>query len=132
MAYEATGDVFSIGETRQISERFRVREIALIIADNPKYPQFVQFQVSGDRCEALDTYQEGDRVTVEFNLRGRQGKNGDKIFNSLDVWKIGHAVPKDAPGGLRQESRSSSTQHTTRHAPREDDRPPPVDDDLPY
>lgn len=91
MGIEVTGEIHVIGETKQVSDKFRKREFVLSISDNPKYPQHVQFQLTNDRCEQLDGYEEGDRVRIDFSLRGREWRSPSgevKYFNTLDVWKI--------------------------------------------
>jgi hypothetical protein len=88
---EATGKLHTIYETKQVSERFTKREFVVELADNPKYPQVVLFQLTGDRVTQLDDMKVGDQVRIEFSLRGREWKSpkGEvKYFNSLDVWKI--------------------------------------------
>lgn len=102
MGYEVkSGIVHFIGATKQVSERFSKRELVIEIADNPKYPQFVQFEATGDRCERLDGVKRGDEVELEFNLRGREWKSPSgevKFFNTLDVWKV--KVIKAAPAPI--------------------------------
>ena len=91
MGIEATGKLHTIFETKQVSERFTKREFVIELADNPKYPQVVLFQLTGDRCAQLDDLKVGDQVRIEFSLRGREWRSptGDvKYFNSLDVWKV--------------------------------------------
>src|SRR3954453_9506338 len=91
MGMEAIGKLHTIFETKQVSERFTKREFVVELADNPKYPQTVLFQLSGDRCTMLDDMKVGDQVRIEFSLRGREWRSpkGEvKYFNSLDVWKI--------------------------------------------
>ena len=91
MAYEANGKVVQVFETRHVSEKFSKREFVIEIADNPRYPQVVSFQLTGDRCARLDSVGIGDIVRVEFSLRGREWKSpsGDvKFFNTLDCWKL--------------------------------------------
>ena len=120
MGMETTGRVHALFETQQVTERFRKREFVVELADNPRYPQYVQFQLTGDRCDSLDGFNVGDEVRVEFSLRGREWKSpkGElKYFNSLDVWTLekvgaGHGVPDDVPIF--------------------DDTPPPTDDDIPF
>src|SRR6476469_10518940 len=102
MGMEAIGKLHTIYETKQVSERFTKREFVVELADNPKYPQFVQFQLTGDRCTQLDDMRVGDEVRIEFSLRGREWRspNGDvKYFNSLDVWKIEPARAGRSAGG---------------------------------
>lgn len=91
MGIEATGTIYAVFETKQVSERFTKREFVLELADNPKYPQLVMFQATGDRCASLDGFSTGDKVRVEFSLRGREWRSpkGEvKYFNTLDVWKV--------------------------------------------
>lgn len=105
MGIEATGKLHAIFETKQVSERFTKREFVVEIADNPKYPQLVLFQLSGDRVSQLDRMRVGDAIRIEFSLRGREWRSpaGEvKYFNSLDVWKVeplragrGEADPRD-------------------------------------
>lgn len=90
MAYRASGRLLKKFDANQISDRFRKREFVLEIADG-KYPQTILFQLTGDRCEVLDDFQEGQTVEVEFNLRGREWtspKGEVKFFNTLDAWKL--------------------------------------------
>lgn len=91
MGIEVTGKLHVVNETKQVSERFSKREIVVEIADNPKYPQFVAFQLTGDRCSLADDLRVGDLVRIEFSLRGREWRSPQgetKYFNSLDIWKI--------------------------------------------
>ena len=130
MAMEVTGKLRTIFDTKQVSERFTKREFVLELTDG-KYPQSVLFQLTGDRCAALDQFQVGDEVRLEFNLRGREWKSpqGDvKYFNSLDVWRI---------EGSRESARARRGPGDPRHVesppPRLDDEPRPRDlDDLPF
>lgn len=137
MGIEVSGKLHTIYETKQVSERFAKREFVLEMADNPKYPQLVLFQLTGDRCAQLDDHQVGDEVRVEFSLRGREWKSPQgelKYFNSLDVWKLEagragrgrNAAP--AGNGYRGDPRD------TEVPPRGDDdfRRTTVDDDLPF
>ena len=108
MGLEARGRIHKINDAQQVTERFRKREFVVELTDNPRYPQYVQFQLTGDRCEMLDDYREGDEVQLEFSLRGREwtSPRGEiRYFNSLDVWTIERAgdadqpPPPDDPGG---------------------------------
>jgi len=87
--YNLKGKVKVISETRQVSEKFKLREF--VITTEGDYPQTIQFQSVQDKCELLDTIKEGQSVNVHFNLRGREWTNNDgvvKVFNTLDAWKI--------------------------------------------
>lgn len=118
MGIEATGRVHMIGPTEQKSERFTKREFVLEIADNPKYPQLVQFQATGDRCSQLDSVSVGDTVRVEFSLRGREWRSpsGDvKYFNSLDVWRV------ERKGGEQRQSNTPATSRAVTSQPSGED-----------
>ena len=114
------GRVYSLFEAKQITERFRKREFVLELADNSRYPQYVLFQLTGDRCEDLDAFEKGDMVQVEFNLRGREWKSPQgelKYFNSLDVWKI---QAEDATSAFDDEP------------PLPEGPPPAAEDEIPF
>lgn len=101
MGIEAIGKLHTIYETKQVSERFSKREFVVEITDNPKYPQTVLFQLTGDRCSQLDGMNVGDQISIEFSLRGREWRSpgGEvKYFNSLDVWKVVPARAGARPG----------------------------------
>lgn len=117
-----TGRIHALFDAQQVTQRFRKREFVLELGDNPRYPQFVMFQLTGDRCENLDGFSAGEEVRVEFSLRGRewQSPQGEtRYFNSLDVWTIERL---GAGGGSGP--------------PPDDDIPmptePPPDDDIPF
>ncbi len=116
---ETRGRIHATFDTQQVTERFRKREFVVELADNPRYPQYVMFQLTGDRCEQLEGFSVGDEVRVEFSLRGREWKSpqGDiKYFNSLDVWTIQR---RGAGADAAEPSRL-------------DEPPPPADDDIPF
>lgn len=101
MGFHITGRIHHIGDTEQKTERFRKRDFVLELAENPRYPQYVQFQLTGDRCESIEAFRQGDEIRVEFSLRGREWKGRDGVtrwFNSLDVWTIDRAAEAGAPG----------------------------------
>jgi len=150
MGHEISGKLHAIFDTAQVSERFTKREFVLELADNPKYPQLVQFQLTGDRVSQLDSFRVGDEVTIEFSLRGREWKSprGEtKYFNSLDVWRIeagrnamgGGGGGGGGRGGARREEPRGGGRGAPppRSAPggrdpRDGDVPPLSDDDRPY
>jgi hypothetical protein len=126
MGIEATGTLHTIFNTVQVSERFSKREFVVELNDNPKYPQLVLFQATGDRCEQLDNLQVGDEVKIEFSLRGREWrspKGETKYFNSLDVWKV------ERKGSARQ---ASNQRRDSAPAGGPPNVPPPIDDDIPF
>jgi single-stranded DNA-binding protein len=132
MGIEVTGKLHTINETKQVSERFSKREFVVELADNPKYPQLVLFQLTGDRCAQLDEHKVGDEVRIEFSLRGREWRSPQgelKYFNSLDVWKL---EPARASQGRRGNSNANGNGNAPqfRGDPRDLDIPPRGDDDF--
>ncbi len=101
MGMEISGKLHVINEAQQVTERFRKREFVLELSENTRFPQFVIFQLTGDRCGRIDDFEVGDEVRVEFSLRGREWNSprGEvKYFNSLDVWnleRVGGAQSRD-------------------------------------
>jgi hypothetical protein len=91
MGYELKGTIIKLFEAKQVSERFTKRELVVETADNPKYPQPVLMQITGDKISQLDGLSVGDEVRADFSVRGRawSGGAGDtKYYVSLDIWKI--------------------------------------------
>ena len=85
--YEMNGQIKTIGETKTFGSDFQVREFVIETADE-KYPQKVKFQVIKEGCEKLgDDFNEGDNVTVAFNIRGKELDDG-RVFNNLQAWRI--------------------------------------------
>ena len=122
MGIEISGKIHAVFEAKQITERFRKREFVLELTDNPKYPQTVIFQLSGDRCEAIDGFEIGQEVRVDFSLRGREWKSPQgeiRFFNSLDVWTIEKTAGAGA-GRFGEEP------------PFPEEPPPPSDNDIPF
>lgn len=91
MGFQLGGRLHVIHEAKQITERFRKREFVIESNDNPRYPQYVIFQLTGDRCEQLDGFSVGDEVQVDFSVQGREWRSPSgevRHFNSLNVWTI--------------------------------------------
>jgi hypothetical protein len=139
MGMEASGRLHTIFDTKQVSERFSKREFVVEMNDNPKYPQTVLFQLTGDRCSQLDGLNVGDQISIEFSLRGREWRSpaGEvKYFNSLDVWRV---EPAHAGNRARSNSGNYGGPRDTRDVPpARDYEPRPADlggsreDDIPF
>jgi len=95
MAYKAEGKIQKIFDTEQKSASFQAREFVIEVADG-QYPQMVKFQLVQDKCNLVDDYKEGEEISVDFDLRGREW-NG-KYFTNLQAWRISRADGADAGG----------------------------------
>ena len=100
-----TGRLHKIFPTNQVSDSFKKREF--VIETEGEYKQLPKFEFTQDKCSKLDSYNEGDNVTVHFNLRGRLWLNSDNkevYFNTLSAWKIEVVVANEAVEQIDQET----------------------------
>lgn len=118
MAYQATGRLHKIFETEQKSASFTVRDFVIETADS-KFPQLIKFQLTQDKCALIDEFSEGDEISVEFDLRGREWN--DKFFTNLNAWRIGLASGQDG-------SNEAPAETTAAPATSFDD----LEDDIPF
>jgi len=86
-----SGSIVEIMEVQQVTDSFKKREFVIEHAENPQYPEFIKFELIQDKCALLDAQKVGDKVVVQFNLKGRKwtDKAGQvKYFNSLQAWRL--------------------------------------------
>lgn len=125
MAFEVEGKLHRLFPTEQKSASFQAREFVLEIPDG-NYPQLVKFQAVQDRCAMLDNFNEGDRIKVSFDLRGREW-NG-KYLTNLNAWRIERAGAADATSSAPADERFPADPF-----PDYSNTPPPANmDDLPF
>ncbi|MGZ3882824.1 MAG: DUF3127 domain-containing protein [Bacteroidia bacterium] len=106
---EVTGQLKVKFDTQRISDKFQKREFVLSTELSTPYPQHVSFQLTQDKCALLDSYNVGDELKVQFNLRGREwnGPQGIKYFNTLEAWRIEKVSAGAVSQGNTQQSSSS-------------------------
>ncbi len=129
MNMQIQGKIHAAFDAAQVTDRFRKREFVLELDGASRYPQYVMFQLTGDRCESLDGFSPGDEVAVEFSLRGREWtspKGETRFFNSHEVWSIDRAGEARGAGGDEGGDPAGE--------PRGGSEPPPPtdDDDIPF
>ena len=128
-SFETTGILKVKKETQVVSDKFSKREFVITTDTDTQYPQYISLQLIQDRCGLLDSFKEGDKLRVSFNLRGREwsGPEGLRYFNSLEAWrleKIEDGTSTDATGTpviQRQPEKSPEVMPSTEIA-----------DDLPF
>ena len=85
-----SGKIKLINETKEYgSNGFRKRE--LVVTTQEQYPQNILVEFVQERCELLDSYNIGELVKIDINIRGREWTNNDnevKYFNSIQGWRI--------------------------------------------
>jgi len=97
MSLEIKGRIVRIFDAEAVSPTFTVRKFWIEHGDT-SFAQINEFQLTQDYCALLDKYNAGDVVTVKFNLRGKTYAEGQKVFNSLNAWKIeGIGAQQPAP-----------------------------------
>jgi len=100
--FSITGKLVVKNGTEQVTEKFKKREF-VITDEASQYPQEIIFQLTQDRVDLLDPYNEGDMIKVNFNLRGRRWQNPNtgetRFFNSLDAWRLEKEATESAPLG---------------------------------
>ena len=119
--FEAEGQLVKIFDTQVISDRFQKREFVLRVEDG-QYPQELSLQFTQSDCGLLDSFSEGDQVSVSSWIRGRKWQRSEadapRWFNSLVAFSI------KSPQG------ASSTPPPPEYG---DEPPLPTDDDnLPF
>ena len=89
-SYTTKGTIKHIGETQQVSDKFKKRLVVLTVPDE-KFPQDVPFEFTQNNVSKLDSFSVGDEATITFNLRGSEYKG--KFYASLSGWKIESESP---------------------------------------
>lgn len=86
---EVSGSIKKVGDVQSITDSFRKRE--LVVTTEEQYPQHILIEFTQDRTALLDSYKEGDKVSVGINLRGREwtSPQGEvKYFNTVQGWRL--------------------------------------------
>jgi single-strand DNA-binding protein len=82
--YEISGRIKKIFDQQTFASGFTKREF--VVTTEEDYPQDVKIECIKDRCALLDNVKEGDRVNVNFNIRGNE-YNG-RFFVNLQAWRM--------------------------------------------
>lgn len=128
--YEASGTIKLINDTQTFASGFSKREF-VITTEHDKYPQDLKFEVVKDRCDMLDEYEVGQKVQLNFDIRGNEYK--DRYYVNLSCWKIQAAEGGDGGGGgggggAPAAAPASGSEPSAADLRKEDD----FDDDIPF
>jgi len=125
MNFELTGNLIVKEDTVEISQSFKKREFVIEVANekNSDWNDFIKFQATQDRCNLLEGINLGDKVKVNFNIKGRKWEKEGKTnyFNNLEAWRIQKVENETAHN-------NSMPDYNTDDVP----LPEPPDDDLPF
>jgi Domain of unknown function (DUF3127) len=87
---EVTGKIKMIDQTKEVgSAGFKKRDV--VVTTDEQYPQHILVQFVQDKCDLLNSYQVGEAVKIDINLRGREWTNpqGETVyFNTIQGWRI--------------------------------------------
>ncbi len=90
---EVTGKIKMIDQTKEVgSAGFKKRDV--VVTTDEQYPQHILVQFVQDKCDLLNTFQVGEAVKIDINLRGREWTNpqGETVyFNTIQGWRIAKA-----------------------------------------
>ena len=106
---ELSGTIKKLFETQQVSPTFRKREVVIETYEN--YPQVIMCEFTQDRADIPSRYNEGDKVTISINIRGREWNNREgetRYFVSIQGWRMApwdgtSAEPTSAPRSDRDD-----------------------------
>jgi hypothetical protein len=84
MSLQLTGTIKVIFQAETYPSGFTKREF--VVTTKEQYPQDVKIELVKDKTAILDSFSEGQEVTVHFNLKGNEF-NG-KYYVSLQGWKV--------------------------------------------
>ena len=132
MANQIIGRVFQIGDTNEIkskdgSKTYYKRELVLDatrfdgLTGERGYDNYPSVEFSGDNCQLLNQFKQGDIVVVSFDLQGtKYEKDGQtRFFTSIRGYKI-ELKQASQPQPQYQQPTPSAYQ------------PPQVEDDTPF
>jgi hypothetical protein len=80
------GKLVNVGQTINVSDKFKKREIWLETQE--QYPQTLSLQIASNKCDVFNGHN-GQEIEVEINLKGRVWTNKEgnpSVFNTLEVW----------------------------------------------
>ena len=136
MSFEIVGKMYKKFAAEIKSPTFQAREFVIEVMDG-NYPQMVKFQLLQERCQLLDSYNEGEEVKVHFDLRGREWQG--KFFTTLNCWRL--EKPDGTSAQPVQQVAAKSAFVASAPPPTTDDAFPSLkdeplkataDDDLPF
>ena len=95
-SYDIKGRVKEVREAQTFGT-FTKRELWLDTDLDTKYPQMISVEFTQDKVTLIDALSVGDDVTVTVNVRGRYHEGTDKVYNTIQAWKVSVDSKAEAP-----------------------------------
>jgi hypothetical protein len=131
---EVSGIVKRIGGVQEVSAKFRKREI--VVTTEEQYPQHISIEFVQDKTALLDGFQEGEKVSIGINIRGREwtSPQGEvKFFNTINGWKIDKMSAAPTPSNPAENVGQAPAASTSfGNAPTMAPLDKEAEDDLPF
>lgn len=80
-----------IKEVQETIEKGTFKSRNIVVTTDEQYPQHISVQFVQDKCDLLNTFQVGEPVKIDINLRGREWTNpqGETVyFNTIQGLRI--------------------------------------------
>ena len=84
-SFEIAGKLHKVFPSENKSGSFQAREFVIEV-ESGQYSQMIKFQLTQERCDLIESYQEGEEIQVHFDLRGREWDG--KYFINLNAWRL--------------------------------------------
>lgn len=121
MSFELEGKLLLKNDIQEVSASFKKQEFVVEVENerNPDWNDFVKFQLTQDRCGLVQDIVAGDRVKVNFNIKGRKWEKDGQVnfFTNLEAWKVDKLGDNSTPASAPAPAMSDV---------------PPENDDLPF
>ena len=126
MAYELKGTLVKMMDRQDFPSGFFKRDF--VVRTEEQYPQDVKFTLVKEKVDFLDAFQEGQALTVSFDVRGRE-YNGN-YYVDLNAWQL-KAADGSAPAAPAAPSAGAAPKPLPE-VPSMQSSGETEDDDLPF
>ena len=126
MAYELVGKLLKKFDAQDISATFKKREF--VVESEGQYPQQIKFELKNEKTSVIDSYAEGSKVKVHFDISGREWQG--KYFVNLSAWRVEAADASTTSNNAAPSTNNSYNPPKTTETTVSNNSG--IDDDLPF
>lgn len=90
---QLVGTIKRIEDLKQYSDTFKAQDLILVTEE--QFSQTIVIQFSQDKVVLLQNYKPGEKVKIDYNLKGKESVKDGKppmVFNTVSGWKIEKAI----------------------------------------